>query len=329
MNHHDSGVIFVSSLSPVSANHRMWFTALPKATRISGAITASIRPEQLSGLIRLHRLERIAIIALYWDQNSLREIQNVKKQLNHNLVVGIICSDVNALGEYVRWADTADFFVAPTREHKHIIKCFLDNDVIVIQEPVDPIAADTYSFEKDFDGWLTWFGYVENFQKGMGMLLPAIEKCVSEGHIKGLRVVTNAALGSGSPDWIKATQFTIGGVCDILSTSKYTILSHFPYDLQLNSLIKTDNKAVLALRCGSIPIVSDTPSYRRLMTELNLENMIYSGPGSLALAIRNIIDRGYCLSSRHQNLVREMIKRRSIEATAKRLASVVEKYLGR
>jgi hypothetical protein len=66
-----------------------------------------------------------------------------------------------------------------------------------------------------------------------------------------------------------------------LRSLDYVVLSHFPLDLHLNSLIKSPNKAITALVAGVIPLATDTPSYRELFTSLGIENFLFSSPSHL------------------------------------------------
>jgi hypothetical protein len=61
----------------------------------------------------------------------------------------------------------------------------------------------------------------------------------------------------------------------------YAILSHFPLDLHVNSLIKSPNKAITALMAGVIPLVTDTPNYGELFRRLGLEKFLFSSPDEL------------------------------------------------
>ena len=72
------------------------------------------------------------------------------------------------------------------------------------------------------------------------------------------------------------------------AVDNYAILSQFSSDLELNSYIKSPNKAVTTLVAGLIPIVSHTPNYRMLFKAHGLDRFIYASSVELDAILRRL-----------------------------------------
>lgn len=306
----------------------MWFTDIPKLIELPFCHSISILPTQLSSAINGLALKRVLIITLYWDRHSLDEIRRIRLQSQCLITTGVIASDINNIGDYSRWLGIANFFIAPSPEHASLLESFVDVDVFPIEEPVDPIVKQNQSFQKDYDGWLAWFGYRESFDKGMKFLLPAISECVNRNYIKGLKIITNINENIDTPSWLRIIPYSLDSACSEISKSKFTLLSHFPYDLQINSFIKTDNKAILSLACGSLPLASSTPSYSRLLRSLNLEMLLYDGPTSLIDLIRRVCPIEYYPTTKQLMLINQALESRSILRTSMKIRLIANSFLG-
>ena len=229
---------------------------------------------------------------MYKDLVVLDVINNLPEADRDRLRIGVIVSDVYAMDFYFAWAERAAFYLAPTPEHRAVIRSFLPTEVFVVNEPLDPMADVPFPREASgFDGWLYWFGYPESFDKGMRHLLPVIGSAVDDGKIRPR----------------------------ILATAQFILLSHFAYDLHVNSSIKTDNKALLTLHAGAIPIASDTPGYGRLLRRIGLHQCLFDGPAGLHAILSNLASQPPQLSDHQRLLIDDLLAERSAASTATKI----------
>lgn len=282
-----------------------------------------IHPNNLFGTLIQSSTEIHTVLCMYSDTLAIRALASIPHELRANLSIGVLGSDIYSMKPYLTWQDYATFFVAPSDAHAATLKTFLRKDIFVLEEMVDPAAGETFlPARTDFDGWLTWFGYPESFNKGMSHLMPVIHSCVESGAIKGLQVITQGS-GNALPDWIKIIPYDTRTIASHLSKSTYCILSHFPYDMHINSLIKSDNKAVLSLALGALPIASNTPNYAKLMNSLSMQDLLYSGPSELESILQKICKNPLSLQKQQRIAISNMLYSRSAGRTAARLLHII------
>ena len=307
-------IAFVSSIDRRDANHRLWFTTVPDAL---GKSAVRLDPSALPEFLRT-TTGRVNLVCMYKDLVVLDVINNLPEADRDRLRIGVIVSDVYAMDFYFAWAERAAFYLAPTPEHRAVIRSFLPTEVFVVNEPLDPMADVPFPREASgFDGWLYWFGYPESFDKGMRHLLPVIGSAVDDGKIRGLRVVTSELI-SELP-WIEHIRYSDETLPRILATAQFILLSHFAYDLHVNSSIKTDNKALLTLHAGAIPIASDTPGYGRLLRRIGLHQCLFDGPAGLHAILSNLASQPPQLSDHQRLLIDDLLAERSAASTATKI----------
>jgi len=186
----------------------------------------------------------------------------------------VICltSDIYGFARYRFLDPLVDAFVAPTEMHRAVLQSAVRAPVFVMPEGVDPIA---HAPAPPTGADLCWFGYPASFEKSLAHVFNEAE---SQNAITpaNFAFITRkgVTLRKGYPHiaFVNATFHA--------ETARFghTLLSHFAYDGHLNTLIKSPNKLVTSLVRGLIPLVSDTPAYREIMSRYGLEQLIFTGP---------------------------------------------------
>lgn len=192
-------------------------------------------------------------------------------------------SDIYAYSRYLELLDITDLFVVPTPHHRRVLAAQISTPIYVLVEPVDPLAVPAdrpWHFPRKTGRRLGWFGYPESFYKGMYSLLPVINAAVRAGEVDDFVMITDESRFPNDLR-IKTQAFAHERFAADVGGLDYVITSHFPLDLQVNSMIKSANKALAALAAGAITLVSDTPAYRDLYEELGLTRFIIESPRAL------------------------------------------------
>lgn len=307
------------------ANHRIWFTAVTKAL---GESALSIESSSIEHVFA-NLSHASVLIVMYKDKVALEAVKNITRGSSTKLKAIVIASDMYGPKDYVEWSPYASLFIAPSEEHKILLQNIVRNDIVVIEEPVDPISMKSVQkFSIKFDGWLTWFGYPESFYKGMQYIIPILAEAVNKNHIQGLKIITSGRVSDSAPPWISHITYSEATLAAELSGACFSILSHNPYDFHYNSFIKTDNKALLSLALGTIPICSDTPSYGKLLRLTKLECFLFKSIRDLELILSelSLVDHERINYVQRIN-INQVLEDRSAENTGKRLKMAAKEII--
>lgn len=267
-------LVFATSMHANDVLHRLWFTSVPDSLGELAAIR--INSSEIGSVLNGSN-DLLSLVVIYKDSVAFKEISSLQPSQRARVNVIVIASDIYDANSYLAWKPLASVFVAPTDEHKALLGSFLDSEIVVIDEAIDPISSlSRRGASSQFDGWLVWFGYPESFNKGMNHILPTVAQSVGNGAISGLKIITAGDITGTPPSWIRHIRYSEASLADHLGMATYALLSHYPYDFHINSVIKTDNKALLALAFGVIPICSKTPSYSRLLCKAGLADYLFA-----------------------------------------------------
>jgi hypothetical protein len=192
-------------------------------------------------------------------------------------------------------------FVVPTHFHRSILSSAIDIPIHVIPESIDSICYPDKSSlpplemaHNELPRKILWFGYPESFNKSFRHLMPALNNSISTSEIV---VITNGKVlidGAGHRNFDERNFFAQTADC------MYSLLSHFSYDNQLNTWIKSPNKLVTSIVRGLLPFASATPSYADLLAEYGLSNLTFKKPDDLRILIKN----REVLAEAHKNTLR-------------------------
>jgi hypothetical protein len=276
-----SRVFFVRSKGEEEAVVRV--SSLPLCDELCrlGIESRTIHPQE--GIPQLHASDCIAFH--YNDREAVAAIRNA---LTAKSTVVCLGSDIYSLSKYVDLHDLVSYYLVPTDMHRLVLSGILYKPVYTLPESVDQLVAGSLEkidfstpFPKRSLRRVCWFGYVESFDKGMSSLVPVIKNAISTNQISRFTVILDTM--NFYNRWnFDTIEFDITTFPSIMKDFDYVILSHFPLDLKVNSLIKSPNKAITSLFSGVIPLASSTPSYEALFTQLGISHLLFSSPRQLA-----------------------------------------------
>jgi hypothetical protein len=119
-----------------------------------------------------------------------------------------------------------------------------------------------------------------SFDKGMASLVPVIKNALAARQISCFTLILDRK--NFYNRWgLETVEFDLTTFAASAKNFDYVILSHLPLDLQINSMIKSSNKAVTSLFSGLIPLASNTPSYKSLLGSVGLDRFLFSSPREL------------------------------------------------
>lgn len=153
--------------------------------------------------------------------------------------------------------------------------CFIRKRIVVIPDAIDKPLMHIYQPIKceanDLNRNIIWIGSESTF----GSILPLV-KFLKDCRKYKLTVITGGAnienLSKIYP-WIKFLKWKMDILFDEEYEGSFMVLNH---DVDENTArLKSDNKMVLAIAAGLIPVVSRTFSYERLASRLSAINLVY------------------------------------------------------
>jgi hypothetical protein len=284
----DREIIFLSERNPWDPLYRFYFDALATQLASRGEIVKSIAPsEDLTAL--LDPSKKSIINFFYKDTDSIDAI----KRLNTKKISSIcFCSDVEGYSNYQQAYEVAHAFVCPSPMHQQILQYVYTLPIYVLREAIDPILKNKTTKKLSHQGInIVWFGFSESYQRSMVSLEPVIIDALQNNWINTFTIISSDSLRIALPREFKFVEFEIEKFEEQIQLFEFTILSHAPLDLHLNTYIKSPNKACSAIVSGIIPICSDTPNYRLLMDELHLSSYIFNSSSALCKILKELSER--------------------------------------
>jgi hypothetical protein len=284
----DREIIFLSERNPRDPLCRFYFDTLATQLASGGEIVKSIAPtEDLAAL--LDPSKKSIINFFYKDADSIDAI----KRLNTKKISSIcFCSDVESYSNYEQAFEVADIFVCPSPMHQQILQYVFDLPIYVLREALDPILKNIAVRKSSNEGInIVWFGFSESYRRSMVSLELVIIDALQNNWINTFTIISSDSIRGSLPREFKFIEFEVDKFEEQLQAFEFTILSHVPLDLHLNTLIKSPNKACSAIVSGIIPICSDTPNYRLLMDELQLGSYIFNSPSALLTILKELSGR--------------------------------------
>jgi hypothetical protein len=225
------------------------------------------------------------IIVHFDDTESILRARDIKKTTNCK--IACLGSDIYKLDRYVGISEIVDVFLMPTELHRAVLQSAVWVNVFVLPEAVDPIAypisGQQITVEKN--NQLCWFGYPESFEKSMRYVL---DKALVKSNKSKRNLTLITAANVNLVEGVKHLAFDEKTFYQSTANFSYALLSHFAFDCHLNSFIKSPNKLVTSLVRGMIPLTSNTPSYREIMRQYNLDEFMYGSGPELALLLGRI-----------------------------------------
>lgn len=218
----------------------------------------------------------------------------VNKLMSNTYKIYLCVCDIYNFDVFKSYNNSFTGFFVPSSAHKNVLDFIYGYNIYVLLETEDPAFSSACLFKGNRslipinnEVRMAWFGYSESFDKSMSYLIPTLELCIKSKKISCLNIYSERNM-------IRKTLFnyhifnedTIAASLSI--ENDYCILSHIPFDLNINTFIKSDNKLISAINCGLIPICSSTPNYSDLMHKLGLSKFLFKNSDELINIINNL-----------------------------------------
>ncbi len=270
-------VVFLGKWDIKDPLYRIYFYTLSSALKQSG-VDVLIQGQDFEHISSVDNHHNLIINFFYKDCNSVEAIKKI--QLNTSVVV-CFGSDIFNFSEYANACSVADIFVCPSDIHRLILKTTLNKPIEVLVEAVDPFITKfkvTPSFESRR---LVWFGFPENYHKSMLTIAPIIKMAIKSGWIDSFTVISLPNLREHLSNDFSFILYDEKTIATTLQHYDYSLLSHFPLDGEINTYIKSSNKAIYSIMSGLIPICSSTPNYHENLSKMNLNRFLFDSPAEL------------------------------------------------
>jgi len=276
------------------------------------------RATSINGKVQISRPSHIVI---HYNDNQAVKVARVIKQSSGCKII-CLCADIYRLDYYTHLAEFVDLFTVPTTAHREILESALWVPVAVLPEGIDPIALPpTGPLAQDVAqaGRICWFGYPESFQKS---LIRIVDRAIEESGMPrdeiGLITDTRYQVCAGG----RHLPFSPDRFYAMTSESTYALLSHFAFDLHVNTLIKSPNKLITSLVRGMTPIVSMTRNYLPFIDEFDLQDHAFRNGPELAKRLREARTEAG-LGDKLVAIRQELLARFSPDALARRFLELI------
>lgn len=181
-------------------------------------------------------------------------------------------------------APLVDLFLVPTPELKNMLAAFTDRRIEVLFDPIDfALEQSAPMMRREGVPKVVWFGYPVSYRLPLGTYLPALGALHRRGEIE-LHLVTKAS-SYGPAESVVIHEYVAENFLSLLESFDICLCCHTPFDFSAHNLLKSENKAVLAINRGLPVVASRTPAYERLLTACGLEEYLYSSTAELLSAI--------------------------------------------
>lgn len=270
-------VVFLGKWDVKDPLYRIYFYTLSSALKQSG-VDVLIQGQDFEHISDLGHHHNLIINFFYKDCDSVEAVETIQQNTS---VVVCFGSDIFNFSEYANACRVADVFVCPSNIHKLILKTTLNKPIEVLAEAVDPFITKftvTPSFESRR---LVWFGFPENYHKSMLTIAPVIQVAIKSRWIDSFTVISLPSLKEHLSNDFSFIPYDEKTIAITLRDYDYSLLSHFPLDGDINTYIKSPNKAIYSIMSGLIPICSSTPNYQENLSKMNLDKFLFGSPGEL------------------------------------------------
>jgi hypothetical protein len=176
--------------------------------------------------------------------------------------------------------------------HKEVLGYVFDLPVYTLIEAVDPIFGATNLNQPSFSRTkLVWFGFPESYLRSMPSLEATISEALSRWYVDSFTVISLETLQKQLPSEFLFLPYATDKLANQLRENNFSLLSHIPLDLYLNTITKSSNKALSAIAAGLIPICSNTPNYSSMLSSGKLDDFLFHTPRELLDILRGLKGR--------------------------------------
>jgi hypothetical protein len=187
------------------------------------------------------------------------------------------------------WSQYIDIFLVPTIEMKNIVQVHTSSKVEALVDPID-FNLQSYKTKKMSNSPIKvcWFGFPESYKKSMTEFETSIVEMNITGEIDYHIISKNDSYGKSTKGFGTIHEYRQETFLELLENFDVCVLSHHPLDFDINTYIKSENKAVLAINCGLPVVASSTPAYSRLLNQCGLSEFLFSSTEELKVAIKKM-----------------------------------------
>ena len=280
--------VFIRSIKDDNAAVRIHMISTETAVEQSGVFRmARYSPESKIPDIS----PRTCIIFYYADKWAIGEVR--RREIFEKSALSLCFgSDIKTYRQYQSISSIVDCFLMPSQYHADILAYGLMNATSVVREGIDPLFPPMAAGKEKPAGGrsknVVWFGYGESFLPGMDPIIGVVQHCLEKGYIDRFAAILNRRTLDPRSPAVEIMEYSPQTLADDMRQFDYALLSHIPGDLEMNSFVKSSNKVVSTLSCGLIPLASDTPNYRSVLSDLGLENFLFRSPFELMRLLENL-----------------------------------------
>lgn len=186
-----------------------------------------------------------------------------------------------------RLSPLVDVFLVPTPELKNMLAAFTERRIEMLFDPIDfALEQSAPMVRRAGVPKVVWFGYPVSYKLPLGSYLPALGALHRRGEIE-LHLVTKAS-SYGPSDSVVIHEYVTEKFLPLLESFDICLCCHTPFDFSAHNLLKSENKAVLAINRGLPVVASRTPAYERLLTACGLEDYLYSSAAELVANVKRL-----------------------------------------
>jgi len=270
---------------------RMYFETLVCTLKKKNCPTFFAETEvELAALLHSENSDSSFIVNFFYkDQDAIKAINRLADP-----TVKTICftSDIESYDAYRSAYSVSDAFVCPSAMHKEVLGYVFDLPVYTLIEAVDPILGATNLNQPSFSRTkLVWFGFPESYLRSMPSLEATISEVLIRGYVDSFTVISLETLKKQLPSEFLFLPYATDKLANQLREHDFSLLSHIPLDLHLNTLTKSANKALSAIAAGLIPICSNTPNYSSMLSSVKLDDFLFHTPRELLNILRGLKGR--------------------------------------
>jgi hypothetical protein len=186
------------------------------------------------------------------------------------------------------WSALADVFLVPTPEMRNFLSVFTEKPVEVHIDPIDFGLTQSLTKTPTNSFKVVWFGYPESYHKSMGQYEHTLRQLHKNNELEYHIITNNDQYGTMESCIIHPYEYQ--SFLSLLETFDVCLLSHTPTDFFVNTLWKSENKAVLAINRGLACVASKTPAYERLFTKCGLQDYLFNSNVELREALYKVKD---------------------------------------
>lgn len=317
-------VAFLSHGTLTEPNHRITVVGLMSGLAAHGVATAYAEPTLTPRPDLLFAIHDVAL-----DTAAVQATLSTAKAQQIPIAFWVNDLEPQHHDRLLKILTLADLLVVPTPLHAAVLRSLTSVPVVVAEDLLDPaIGVPTRRRHADADTppSVLWFGFPQSYDKSMMQWHPELLRLAAAGRIRYTVCSVNAFYGALTPN-VEVRQYDSNTIGAELRRHDCCVLSHAPWDYQLSTYVKSENKLALAIAAGTPCVVSRTPAYVALLARVGLEDYAVTAPQELAACLERLTSA----AEREAYLAHSwdyVVGYYSADAVARRLLTAIASHFG-